>query len=186
MLKILLLSKWKEFISSFEELQTKYDTAATELHKAVKEREAYKRGNEEFRTEYDKLLEKIQKLELERDDRIVNANIIKEENAELKKQTQNYQALLNDLAEFRKRNYDALESSNPIILKDFYDLITEVQREVVFGSLRAREIHGIAYRDGGNDVLKILKDKVASYMKKGAILQQKKKVTDELKANVEG
>jgi len=35
-------------------------------------------------------------------------------------------------------------------------------------------------------VLKILKDKVASYMKKGAILQQKKKVTDELKANVEG
>jgi len=100
--------------------------------------------------------------------------------------TQNFQSLLNDLAEFRKRNYDMLEQSNPIILKDFYDLITEVQREVVFGSLRAREIHGIAYRDGGNDVLKILKDKVASYMKKGAILQQKKKVTDELKANVEG
>jgi len=169
-----------------EELQAKYDTAAMELHKAVKEREAYKKWNEEFRTEYEKLLEKIQKLELERDDRIVNANIIKEENAELKKQTQNFQSLLNDLAEFQKRNYDMLEQSNPIILKDYYDLVTEIQREVVFGSLRTRDINGIAYRDWANDVLKILKDKIATYMKKSAILQQKKKVQDELKSDVEG
>jgi len=35
-------------------------------------------------------------------------------------------------------------------------------------------------------VLKILKDKIATYMKKAAILQQKKKVQNELKSDVEG
>ncbi len=187
MFKILTWAKCKEFTESMADLENRYDKTFIELNACVKGNEAYKKRNADLEEQHTKLVETVQKLELERDDRIINANIIKDENKELKKLTENFQALLNDLADFRERNYEMLEQSNPIILKDFYDIITGVQRTIVHGSLRIRDVNGIAYRDGANDALKILKDKIGSYMKQAVIKTRKKKMKDdELNANVEG
>lgn len=84
------------------------------------------------------------------------------------------------MAEFKSRTFQLIESSNPVLLKEFYDMMTEAQRTIVFGSLRSRDVNGIAYRDGANDGINILKAKLKEYMNRAIANVQKAKVKSDL------
>lgn len=180
MFKIITSSKWKEFTESFGNLQDRYDKTCMELTACVKWNAQYKKANDDLVEENKKLLERLEALESDREDRIINSNIIKQENEELKIITRNWKELQGDLAEFRSHTYQLVESSNPVLLKEFYDMMTEAQRTIVFGSLRSRDVNGIAYRDGANDGINILKGKLKEYMNRAMANVQKAKVKSDL------
>ena len=56
-----------------------------------------------------------------------------------------------------KADFTVLNSSNPKLLSELYNLCKNCQYTVITNSLKIRKVDGIAYRDGAVDGLEILK-----------------------------